>query len=205
MDREGDFASRTQDLLRRARKGDPDALGNLLEQHRPYLRLLSQRRLGPALNARLDASDIVQQTCLSIHKKIDAIKTDDPAVFLAWLREVHDQNIKNVLREHLGTAKRSLTREEVGAATMILEDRDQAPSPSRRLMDQEDAVRLAMALECLSEPQREAIRLRFLEGLRLTEVAAQMQRSEPTVVGLISRALLKLKAKLQAEVGDEST
>ena len=88
----------------------------------------------------------------------------------------------------MGTGKRSLTREEAGAATIILEDRETAPLLSRRMMDQEAAVQFAIALECLSDPQREAIRLRFLEGLRLTrEVAARMERTEPTVVGLIYR------------------
>jgi RNA polymerase sigma-70 factor, ECF subfamily len=195
-------AAASEDLIRRARLGDPAALGQLLEQRRPYLKLLSARYLAGGLQARVDSSDIVQQTCLSVHKRIQDFDTDDPVRFLAWLREIHLQNIKNVLREHVGTHKRTLTREEASVATMILEDRWTSSSPSQRLLDQESAVQLAVALESLSLPQREAIRLRFLEGLPLKETARCMERSEPTVVGLIHRGLVKLKELLQAEPAD---
>lgn len=200
MDSQRDFAATGEVLLRQARAGDAAALGQLMERHRPYLKLLSVRYLVGALQARVDSSDIVQQTCLSVHKRIQDFDTDDPAKFLAWLREIHLQNVKNALREHIGTDKRSLTREESMAATLVLEDRWTTTSPSQRLMDQETSVQLAIAMEGLSGPQREAIRLRFLEGMTLKETAQWMDRSEPTVVGLIHRALVRLKEVLPAEM-----
>jgi RNA polymerase sigma-70 factor (ECF subfamily) len=100
-------------LVHRAREGDAEALGELLEKHRPYLRLLAERQLDPRLEARVDASDIVQQTCLSVHRAIREFTGDDPAQFLAWLRQIHERNIRNAFRDHIRLQKRSATRERV--------------------------------------------------------------------------------------------
>lgn len=189
-------------LLQRARRGESSALGRLLDRHVPYLRLLTDRYLKGGLRARVGSSDIVQQTCLSVHKRIRDFNSDDPEKFLAWLREIHLQNVKNVLRDHLQAEKRTLDREEALAATLIVKDPSPVIEPSQRLLQSELSVELAKALDTLSEPQREAIRLRFLEGLLLKDVATQMQRSEPTIVGLIHRGLVKLKDVLPAHAID---
>ena len=55
-------------LIPRAQAGDVSALGRLLDLHRDYLRGVAVQQLAPQLNGRIDGSDIVQQTCLSVHK-----------------------------------------------------------------------------------------------------------------------------------------
>jgi RNA polymerase sigma-70 factor (ECF subfamily) len=57
----------------------------------------------------------------------------------------------------------------------------------------EAAVRLAQAMETLPEDQREAIRLRHLEGFTLVELAAHFDRSEVAVAGLVKRGLRGLR------------
>jgi hypothetical protein len=47
-------ASQREDLFRRARSGDREALGALLEEHRSYLHVLTDRQLDQQLEARLD-------------------------------------------------------------------------------------------------------------------------------------------------------
>ena len=56
------------DLLQQARAGDAQAAGLLLERYRPYLRVIAQRLLDEQLAARLDASDLVQQTLFEAHR-----------------------------------------------------------------------------------------------------------------------------------------
>lgn len=48
--------------LQQARDGDTDALGALLDEFRPYLKLLAQRAMDGQLAGRIDSSDVVQQT-----------------------------------------------------------------------------------------------------------------------------------------------
>jgi DNA-directed RNA polymerase specialized sigma24 family protein len=55
------------DLLLRARKGDGEALGALLEFYRSNLVLLARVSIDRRLQGKADASDLVQETFLQAH------------------------------------------------------------------------------------------------------------------------------------------
>lgn len=174
-------------------------MGQLLEHHRPYLKLLARRIIGEQLASRLDESDIVQQTCLSVFGRIEGFDGDDPDQFVAWLRTIHENNVRNVLRDHVSTQKRSVNRElaletDVGVHEIAP---SQQSSPSQRLMQGEQAVRLAAALQKLSPDQREAVRLRYLEGWSLAEISEHTDRTKHSIAGLIKRGLSSLRKELR--------
>src|SRR4051794_22194999 len=93
-----------QDLLIQASRGDMSALGLLLDYHRGYLRALALRELASDLYARLDASDLVQQTCLSAIRAFPQFQKHANGEFVAWLRSIHERNIRDAIREHALTA-----------------------------------------------------------------------------------------------------
>ena len=185
------------DLLSRARAGDAEAAGLLLEKYRPYLRLIAQRLLDQNLAARLDASDLVQQTCLSVLGRLPQFDGRDEAQFIAWLRTIHEHNIADAIREHLKTAKRAAGR-EVSLDAEQLAAQLRASSPSQRVLVGENAARLAAALADLPEDQREAVRLRYLEGRSLAEIAERTGRSVVAAAGLVKRGLIQLRKTMQA-------
>ena len=182
------------DLIRRARAGDREALGELLDAHRDYLRGAAERLLNPRVAARIDASDVVQQTCLSIHKRIREFDGDDAAQFVAWLRQVHEHNIQNVVRDQLHTQKRAADRDEQ------ISDRDvqaaRQSSPSLRAMRGEEAVRLSRALAHLPDDEQQALRLRYLEGRTLAEVCNEMDLTKDALVWLMKRAMGNVRKQL---------
>ncbi|OYW18104.1 MAG: hypothetical protein B7Z55_11275 [Planctomycetales bacterium 12-60-4] len=185
-----------RELVQRARGGDEAALGELLEHHRPYLRLLARRVLDGPLAARLDESDVVQQTFLSAFRSFGLFQSESAEEFAAWLTQIHERNLKDAVREHVLTRKRSVGREQALDDDFPLAD-IYASSPSRRLLRGERAVRLALAMKTLPEDQHEAVRLRHLEGWSLADIAVRLQRSEHAVASLLTRALQNLKAKLK--------
>ena len=73
-------------------------------------------------------------------------------------------------------------------------------SPSSRAMRGEAAVRLAQAMDRLPIDQCEAIRLRYLEGSSLTQIATEMQRSEVAAAGLLKRGLRGLRNDLSDSI-----
>jgi RNA polymerase sigma-70 factor (ECF subfamily) len=184
------------DLIARARAGDGEAAGLLLEKYRPYLRILAQRQLDHNLAARLDASDLVQQTCLSVLGRLPQFDGRDEAQFIAWLRTVHENNIRDAVREHLRTAKRAAGR-EVSVEADDLAGQLRASSPSQRVLVGESAAELAAALLELPPDQREAVRLRYLEGRSLTEIAERMERSVVAAAGLVKRGLIQLRRTMR--------
>jgi RNA polymerase sigma-70 factor (ECF subfamily) len=170
-----------------------------LERYREYLRLLARVELDPRLRAKLDPSDLVQQTLMEAHAAFGQFRGRTEAELAAWLRKILARNLANAVRD-LGRDKRDVRREQslettLEQSSMRLEAllaADQS-TPSQSADRNERLVRLASALSGLPEGQREAVVLRFVEGLPLAEVARTMGRTAPAVMGLISRGLKHLR------------
>ena len=58
------------DLIRRAVENDQSALRQLFDRHRERLRRMIAVRLDPALGARVDPSDIVQESLMEATQKL---------------------------------------------------------------------------------------------------------------------------------------
>jgi RNA polymerase sigma-70 factor (ECF subfamily) len=176
--------------------------GACLERHRAYLQLLAGTHLRSRPAAKLDASDIVQQTLLDAYAKREQFRGLTEGELAAWLRQILKNNLLNAARDQRRD-KRDIRREQPLAADVddSFSRTDQwllaiQSSPSQRAVQQEDLLRLSQALTELPEAQREAIELHHLQGLKLAEVAAAMERTEGSVAGLLFRGLAKLHSLL---------
>ena len=187
------------ELLALAKQGDQLALGQLLELHRAYLKVLAERQLDRRLEVRIDASDLIQQTCLSAFASFAQFAGQSEGEFAAWIQTVHEHTIQNAVRDHVSAQKRSVKREESqpGYESMAAGNLARGSSPSRRLMLGESAVRLAAALQTLPDDQREAVRLRYLEDWSLAQIAERMERTKYSVAGLVKRGLVALREVLR--------
>jgi RNA polymerase sigma-70 factor (ECF subfamily) len=189
-------------LIRRAHGGDREALGALLQRQRGSLRAIAQRKISGPLAARIDASDAVQQTCLSVYGNFEKFQGHTEGEFVAWLERIHEQNLQNLIRDHTRTQKRAIKREEpldAGNADAASPARGDQATPSQRVIRDEQVVRLAQTLERLPEDQRTAVRLRHLEGCSLAQIAAHLDRSEAAIVGLLKRGMQTLRKHLKSD------
>ncbi|GIX00697.1 MAG: hypothetical protein KatS3mg111_4029 [Pirellulaceae bacterium] len=193
-----------QRLLEAARNGDRDALGSLLDQYRPYLLVLARRYLDPRLRQRLDPADVVQTTFLEAQRDFPAFRGDNVAQLLAWLRNILRHNVLSTHQRHLGAEKRNAGREVTNHAvegSPALTDMVPAEttSPSGRVMRQEVAQMLHLHLARLPDSQAEALRLRYIHGCSLKEIAERMGRTELAVAGLLKRGLYTLRSRLSSD------
>ena len=179
--------------------------GHDLEGFRNYLRLLARAGLDPRLQAKLDPSDIVQQSLLEAHKDLAAFRGQGPEALRAWLRQVLARNLANALRD-FRRARRDVAREQaLDALAAESSARVEAwlavdgSSPSAALRRQEEAARLAAALEKLPEAQREVVMLRHLHGWSVHAISRHLGRSRAAVAGLLHRGLVQLRGELQRE------
>jgi len=181
-------------LIEQARVGDQAALGELLENYRDYLRGLAEKLLDDRAAARIDASDVVQQTCLSVHKQIAAFEGKDAAQFAAWLRQIHERNIRNAVRDQLHAGKRAIEREK------RLPDADihaaRQTTASQYVARKEESAQLARAIEQLPDDEREVLRRRYLEGESMVDIAAGMGLTKDALVWLLKRAMTNVRRHL---------
>src|ERR671935_2351617 len=76
------------DLIERARAGDRGALNALLARHRDRLRRMVEMRLDSRLQARLDASDVVQEAYVEVAERLEEYLRDPKVPLFLWLRLV---------------------------------------------------------------------------------------------------------------------
>ena len=191
-------------LLQQAREGDSVAKGQLLDHFRPYLNVIAQRMLNERIRGRLDPNDVVQVTFLEASRDFPSFRGDSIDSLLAWLRNILRNNVQTAHQEHLLTQKRSARMERnisvrsssdnssIGIDGLIPSE---ASTPSQRLMKSEAAAELAAMLETLPETQRQAIRLRYLEGCSVRDIAEVMAKTEMAVAGLLKRGLQTLRGQ----------
>jgi RNA polymerase sigma-70 factor (ECF subfamily) len=174
-----------------------------LDRYRSYLHLLARMQLDRRLQAKLDASDVVQQTLLQAHRARADFRGNDSGQLAVWLRQILARNLAHALRD-FGRAKRNVARERslqasVGdsAARLDLWLATQQPSPSQQAEHQERLLALAEALESLPMAQREAVVRHYFQDWSLAEIGAHLERSPAAVAGLLHRGLKALRTALQ--------
>jgi RNA polymerase sigma-70 factor (ECF subfamily) len=180
-----------------------DDPGRMLERYRAYLRLLARLHLKPQLQGKLDPSDVVQQTLLQAYRALDQFRGSNVAALMAWLRQILARNLAMATRD-FARGKRDVARERSLEAALEQSSAwleawlaaDQS-SPSQRAERNEQALRLAEALEQLPETQREALVLQHWHGWSLAQIGRHMDRSPDAVAGLIKRGLKQLRHLLQ--------
>lgn len=174
-----------------------------LERFRHYLLLLARLQLGRQAPGKLEPSDVVQQTLLEAHRKREQFRGTTDAERAGWLRQMLAFNLADALR-HLGRDKRDAARErsleqELEQSSIRLGSWLAAgqASPSEHAVRHEEAVRVAGALARLPEANREAVVLRYYEGLSLDEISARLGRTPAAVAGLLKRGLKQLRESLR--------
>lgn len=188
------------EVLEGARAGKPEDVDRLFAACRSYLGLVARAQVESWMKAKVDASDLVQQTLLEAHRDFARFEGRTEAEWLAWLRRILSHNAGDFIRRFRGSAKRQVQREvgirrpgddsHLGGAP---EPAAQVDSPSQALIRQEAELRVADALAELPADYQEVIMLRNLQRLEFNEVARLMGRSRPAVQMLWMRAIKKLQ------------
>jgi RNA polymerase sigma-70 factor (ECF subfamily) len=197
-----DDALTPSELLERALGGDADALGRLLEAERAGLYRLAERQLEGRLAVRVDASDILQQTFLEAYRGFPQFVGKDMGKLVAWLRSILDHKIAGAIRDHALLQKRDISREQSiddshGGGAPLKHDLDaNLTTPSQKAIREEQADGLEQALATLPDDQREAVRLRHLEGWALADIALRLGRTPAATAGLIKRGMKTLRRRL---------
>lgn len=189
-------------LLSAARRGVPEAIGQIFESARLQLYHLANRELPDDVRAKIGPSDIVQETAIDAQRDFARFVGTTPEELFAWLREVLRHNVIDAVRHYRGTAKREAAREvRLGStdgqrAVAVLQQLTRSPPGSAIL--REEAATLNQVLARLPADYRRVLQLRYWHGLSFIDMAPLLDRSPDAARKLWYRALARLSHDLVA-------
>ena len=193
------------ELLQRLRTGDAAALGTLLQSCRAYLRILARTRINGGLQRRFSESDVVQDTFVAVQCSISQFRGATQEEFLAWLRAVMASVFADLVRRHKGAKMRDLRLErrihaDLDRTSSCLANQmlDSIRTPSEQLVQREQSLALAEAIESLPPHYRDVIVLHMFQGLTLAAIAKQLDKTVNAVQKTWVRALIRLQKSLES-------
>jgi len=169
-------------LLRRARRGEPEAFRVIFDRHAPSVR----RFVGDLLRDDAAADEATQETFVRAHARLRTLREDERLA--GWLlgiaRMVSMEQLRRWRRDPL-----QLPEEEP-------REPDRGPSPEAALLSGEADRLLDGALQVLSADRRAALVLRIDHGLPYEQIAATLGWNLQKVKNEIHRARLQLRERL---------
>jgi RNA polymerase sigma-70 factor, ECF subfamily len=188
------------ELIRRVRSGDRSAVEQLSRWYRPLLERWVLRRLGKRQPGILRPSDIAQEAASKAFDAFSSFKGATEGELVSWLQSIAETCTLESFR-HAERKKRDNSGE-----TPVDEVEIPSPqaSPSQATATAEQWHRLLSQIYGLSEDQREAIWLHYLNDLRFAEVATRMNKTQAAVTGLVHRGIWTLRARLTSAPDPET-
>lgn len=196
--------SASMDLIQQARAGDAAALSELIDTYRAYLLHVANREMGPSLNQKLGASDLVQSACLEIQNRFKDFRGESAGEWRKWLRRMLVNDVKDARRRFQEAKKRDVSRERrlyQSDGAMIDPPADWL-SPRAEAIAAEEAALLNNAMAALSEEYQTVLRLRNWDELSFPEIGAQMDRTDEAARKLWARAIARLQQEVDRLTAD---
>jgi RNA polymerase sigma factor (sigma-70 family) len=168
------------ELVAATLSGDRSAFAVLLDRHADRVRALAARLL-----PQYDAEDVAQEALLQAYLGLRRLR--DPARFGSWLYGITANLAKMRLRtlaaapiEHSGVQSQAAGE----------------PSPEQRIETRELAQLVREAVDVLPPLEREALLLRYANGLTSPEIASVLGQQPGTVRVRLHRARRRLRDRL---------
>ena len=205
-------ATELAELIARARTGESEAINELFARHRQRLRRMVEVRLDHRLQARIDASDVIQEAYIDVVNRLEDYLREPRLPLFLWLRLVVGERLMKLQRHHLGTRMRDAGREvalyggalpAASSAALAAQLLGNFTAPSQAAIRAERLLRLQEALNSLEPIDREIISLRHFEELTCAESAQVLRIEESAAAKRYFRSLRRLKNQLASMPGGQ--
>jgi RNA polymerase sigma-70 factor, ECF subfamily len=196
-------------LLDRAAAGDKAAVDDLLAQQRATLRALVEIRLDPAVRARVDPSDVVQEALTDAARRLPDFLKRRPMPFHLWVRKAAYERALKARRAHRAECRdvgREAPPPDESSLALARSLACLRPTPNEVVEGQEAAERVTRALADLSEADREVLLLRQVDDLPYEEIGVLLDIDPTAARQRYGRAIIRLEQALAAYglSGDET-
>tara|TARA_R110002126_G_scaffold1490_13_gene8813 strand:+ start:2127 stop:2753 length:627 start_codon:yes stop_codon:yes gene_type:complete len=193
----------TQVLLRDARHGDAEAWQRLDARYRNALRMFARGRVPDRARARFDTDDLLQTTFFAAWRELDQYAWKGDKSFLAWLRRILDNRLKNRMR-YESAVRRGADASAGPLPSEVAESARRVPqaSPSEIADRSERQAQLMECLLHLDDRDQELILHHVMDKSPTAERAEREGVHVTTIRREVRRALDHLNEALGQGSGD---
>ncbi len=197
-----DSGAGLEELERRLRSGDAQALADLFALERERLWRIIHFRLAEPLRGRLEPEDVLQEAFLAANQRLSHYAESPATSPFIWLRMIVNQTLIDLRRQHLGAEKRDAARElsldaspyaQATSASVAIQLIGVFTSPSRAAARADILSLVQAAIEQMDPIDREVLALRHFEELSNSEVAETLGIEQKAASIRYIRALRRLK------------
>jgi len=201
----GDSSVRTEELERRLKSGDLEALAELFTRERERLWRVIHFRLAEPLRGRLEPEDVLQEAFLAASQRLKYYVESPATSPFIWLRMIVNQTLVDLHRQHLGAQRRDAAREvsidrapyvEATSVSVAIQLVGIFTSPSGAAARADTLGLVQSAIEQMDPIDREVLALRHFEELTNSEVAEALGIEQKAASIRYVRALRRLKEVL---------
>lgn len=170
-------------------------LEKLLSKERKPLLAYVESQMGPALRAKIEPEDILQNASQRAFQKISEFEPEEDALgsLAAWFREFVRREVPQAGRRHLGTRRTVRTGIEYLESDLLKQTATDDDTPSRKAGAIEAHAFLADAVKQLTEDAQQAIRLFYFEHQPIEAIATSIGKSKSATAKLLERSRNRLR------------
>ena len=176
------------ELIRGAREGDHDAYAQLVDRYQDIA-----VRVAHVVGGAADANDVAQEAFVKAWRALDRFRDGEP--FRPWLLRIVANEARNTRR---AAGRRAGLTLRVAADADDRPSAGAAPSAEAAVLRREQQRAVIAAVESLPDRDREVIACRYFADLSEAETAAVLGCRPGTVKSRTSRALERLRTRLDA-------
>ena len=172
-------------IIERVLKGERNHYAHLIDRYKGPIFNLTYRMTG----SREDANDLAQEAFVRAYENLKRFDRSKP--FSTWLYTIG----LNIVRNHIKREKRILkeTHNALGDGEV---EKENPLDPEQVLSAQQKTRKLEKYLKTLPEEQKEAIMLKYYQGLMFEDVAEIMGISLSAAKMRVYRGLEKLRTMM---------
>lgn len=190
------FEPAEEELVQRARAGDPDAIRTIIRRYNQRLYRLARA----IVRSDTVAEDVLQESYLKAFAALGSFRGE--ASLSTWLSRI-------VVNEALGRLRRQRRLKKLHGTMAATQHADVIPFPlslstddPERTMAQRQLLQLVeQACDDLPDVYRVVFVARVIEGLSVAETAAALELQPATVKTRLHRARMLLRRELEAQIG----